>query len=180
MLGLPWVPEVIFFARLGERSAAYKVDKSANVLGTGYLRLVPSAFWYTRRPGYLFMPLVYSSWGWGEGWKCPAEHNFEHNTLVSYVTPESIILYFTSIIRQTLKLGQKTWLSGVRTPKIIYNYRTVSRLLFTYRTSCYKSHFHTIELFKPQCQHATSHQCSPCTRSVISWENCLKIKTSLR
>ena len=33
----------------------YKVDKSANILGTGYLRLIPSAFWYTRRPGYLFM-----------------------------------------------------------------------------------------------------------------------------
>ena len=38
----------------------------------------------------------------------PVEHNFEHNTLVSRVTPESIILYFSSIIRQTLilvKLG---------------------------------------------------------------------------
>ena len=34
----------------------YKVDKSANISGTGYLRLVPSAFWYTQRPGYLFMP----------------------------------------------------------------------------------------------------------------------------
>ena len=32
----------------------------------------------------------------------PVEHNFEHNTLVSRVTPESIILYFSSIIRQTL------------------------------------------------------------------------------
>ena len=28
----------------------------------------------------------------------PAEHNFKHNTLLSRVTPESIILYFTSII----------------------------------------------------------------------------------
>ena len=50
--------------------------------------------------------------GWGRGggeWKChfsaaqfehipPAEHNFEHNTLVSRVTPESIILYFSCII----------------------------------------------------------------------------------
>ena len=46
-------------------------------------------------------------------WKChfrlhnlsiipPAEHNFEHNTLVSWVTLEIIILYFSSIIRQTL------------------------------------------------------------------------------
>ena len=38
----------------------------------------------------------------------PVEHNFEHNTPVSRVTPESIILYFSSIIRQTLilvKLG---------------------------------------------------------------------------
>ena len=34
----------------------YKVDKSANLLGTGYLRLVPRAFWYTQRPGYLFTP----------------------------------------------------------------------------------------------------------------------------
>ena len=33
----------------------------------------------------------------------PAEHNFEHNTLVSLVTPESTILNFSSIIRQTLK-----------------------------------------------------------------------------
>ena len=32
----------------------------------------------------------------------PVEHNFEHNTLVSRVTPESIILYFSSLIRQTL------------------------------------------------------------------------------
>ena len=31
----------------------------------------------------------------------PAEHSFEH-TLVSLVTPESIILYFSSIMRQTL------------------------------------------------------------------------------
>lgn len=36
----------------------------------------------------------------------PAEHNFEHNTLVSRVTPKSIILYFTSIIRQTLQSYQ--------------------------------------------------------------------------
>ena len=33
----------------------YKVDKSANLLGTGYLKLIPRAFWYTQRPGYLFM-----------------------------------------------------------------------------------------------------------------------------
>ena len=33
----------------------------------------------------------------------PAEHKLEHNTLVSRVTPESIILYFLSIIRQTLQ-----------------------------------------------------------------------------
>ena len=32
----------------------------------------------------------------------PAEHNFEHNTLVSRVTPECILLYFSSIIRQSL------------------------------------------------------------------------------
>ena len=33
----------------------------------------------------------------------PAKHNyFEHNTLVSWETPKSIILYFSSIIRQTL------------------------------------------------------------------------------
>ena len=37
----------------------------------------------------------------------PAEHNFGHNTLVSRVTPESIILYFSSIIRQTLIPGQE-------------------------------------------------------------------------
>ena len=42
----------------------------------------------------------------------PVEHNFEHNTLVSRVTPESIILFFSSIIRQTLgflrRFGLKT------------------------------------------------------------------------
>ena len=42
----------------------------------------------------------------------PVEHNFEHNTRVSRVTPESIILYFSSIIRQTLgflrRFGLKT------------------------------------------------------------------------
>ena len=54
------------------------------------------------------------------GWKChlipdnfsiipPAEHNFEHNTQVSRVTPESIILYFLSIIRH---------LTAARTKKI--------------------------------------------------------------
>ena len=35
----------------------------------------------------------------------PTEHNFEHNTLVSRVAPESIIPYFSSIIRQTLVYG---------------------------------------------------------------------------
>ena len=39
----------------------------------------------------------------------PAEHNLEHtcNTLISWVMPESIILYFSSIIRQTPKGGQQ-------------------------------------------------------------------------
>ena len=37
----------------------------------------------------------------------PVELNFEHNTLVSRVTPESIILYFSSIIRQTLAATTK-------------------------------------------------------------------------
>ena len=32
----------------------------------------------------------------------PVEHNFEHNTLVSRVTPKSITIYFSSIIQQTL------------------------------------------------------------------------------
>ena len=41
----------------------------------------------------------------------PVEHNFEHTTLVSRVTPESIILYFSSIIPQTLTRKQ---LSGGR------------------------------------------------------------------
>ena len=36
----------------------------------------------------------------------PVKHNFEHNTLVSRVTPESIILHFSSIIRQTLNSDQ--------------------------------------------------------------------------
>ena len=27
----------------------------------------------------------------------PTEHNFEHNTLVSWVTPEGVILYFSSV-----------------------------------------------------------------------------------
>ena len=35
----------------------------------------------------------------------PAEYNFKHNTLVSRVTPESIILYFWRTIRQNLNLG---------------------------------------------------------------------------
>ena len=35
-----------------------------------------------------------------------AEHNFEHNTLVSPVTPESIILYCLDITRQNLILGK--------------------------------------------------------------------------
>ena len=51
-------------------------------------------------------------WGWGGSvilvrhnfsFLPPAEHNFEHNTLFSRVTPESIILYFSSIVRQTLR-----------------------------------------------------------------------------
>ena len=38
----------------------------------------------------------------------PAEHNFEHNTVVSWVTPESVILYFfSSIMRQALTSDQK-------------------------------------------------------------------------
>ena len=35
-----------------------------------------------------------------------AEHNFEHNTLALRVASESIILYFSSIIRQNLILGK--------------------------------------------------------------------------
>ena len=35
-----------------------------------------------------------------------AKHNLEHDTLVSRVLPESIILYFSSINRQTLILGK--------------------------------------------------------------------------
>ena len=37
----------------------------------------------------------------------PVEHNFEHNTLVSWVTPESIFLYFSSVIRQNLISSKK-------------------------------------------------------------------------
>ena len=33
----------------------------------------------------------------------PVKHKFDHNTLVSRVTPESIRLYFSSVIRQTLE-----------------------------------------------------------------------------
>ena len=53
---------------------------------------------------------------WGVGWGVsvilvgqnliiipPVKHNFDHNTLVSRVTPESIVLYFSSMIRQTLE-----------------------------------------------------------------------------
>ena len=43
----------------------YKVDESGTIFGTWYLRLVPSAFWYNRRPGYHFMPgfqVAYGSW----------------------------------------------------------------------------------------------------------------------
>ena len=53
---------------------------------------------------------------WGVGWGVsvilvrhnlsiipPVKHNFDHNTLVSWVTPESIILDFSSMIRQTLE-----------------------------------------------------------------------------
>ena len=38
----------------------------------------------------------------------PVEHNFEHNTLVSWVTPESIFLYFSSVIRQNLISSKKS------------------------------------------------------------------------
>ena len=49
--------------------------------------------------------------GWGESFILvrhnlsitpQADYNFEHNILVSGVIPESIIFYFSSIIRQTL------------------------------------------------------------------------------
>ena len=33
----------------------------------------------------------------------PVKHYFDHNTLVSRVTPESIILHFSSVIRQTVE-----------------------------------------------------------------------------
>ena len=66
----------------------------------------------------VFFKMGTSLWGWGVGLKChfnavydisiiaPAEHNFERNTLVSWVTPESIILYSSSIIPQTLLVNQ--------------------------------------------------------------------------
>ena len=57
----------------------------------------------------------------------PAKHNFEHNTLVSWVMPESIILCFSSIIRQILciypwmhsrrtcfHVTSNVWVSGVK------------------------------------------------------------------
>ena len=55
-------------------------------------------------------------WGWGGSVILvrhnlsiipPPEHNFERNTLVSRVTPENIMLYFMSIIRQTLACNAK-------------------------------------------------------------------------
>ena len=55
-------------------------------------------------------------WGWGGSVILvrhnlsiipPAEHNFERNTLVSRVTPENIMLYFMSIIQQTLACNAK-------------------------------------------------------------------------
>ena len=54
-------------------------------------------------------------WGWGGSVILvrhnlsiipPVEYNFDHDTLVSRVTPESIILYFSNIIRQTLNSDQ--------------------------------------------------------------------------
>ena len=50
--------------------------------------------------------------GWG-GSVILIRHNFEHNILVSWVTPESIILNFTSITRQTLlEAPQPAWQAG--------------------------------------------------------------------
>ena len=43
----------------------YKVDKSANILGTGTLDLYPVHFGILKG---LATKLVYGSWGWG--WKC--------------------------------------------------------------------------------------------------------------
>ena len=55
-------------------------------------------------------------WGWGGSiilvWHNlsiipPVEHSFEHNTLVSWLTPESIFLYFSRVIRQNLISSKK-------------------------------------------------------------------------
>ena len=58
-------------------SRMYEVDKSGNALGTWYLGFVPSAFWYSQRPGYLFIPgfqltrnVFNRCWPMGDGRKC--------------------------------------------------------------------------------------------------------------
>ena len=60
----------------------------------------------------------------------PVEHNSEHNTLVSRVTPESIILYFSSIIWQTLysKYIQVFLLKGEKREGGKYNVPVKSKL----------------------------------------------------
>ena len=57
----------------------------------------------------MFSVGAYGGWSWSVvlvqhnfGIIPSAEHNFEHNTLISRVTSESIILNFSSLIRQTL------------------------------------------------------------------------------
>ena len=53
----------------------------------------------------------------------PAEHNFEHNTLASRMTPESTILFFSTIIRQTsvssFALGTNSFLTNKRVKLIV-------------------------------------------------------------
>ena len=68
-----------------------------------------------------------------------AEHNFEYNTLVSLVTPESIIIYFSSIIRQTLNKHEANL--AARPEKNVWTY------LFLMYSATFK-HFALIQFLK--------------------------------
>ena len=97
------------YARVPQAMAQFvpKIEKFSHIMGPTPILEMARA--YGLHPRSWLLVRAYG--GWGESAILvrhnlsiipPAEHNFEHNTLVSQVTPDSIILYFSNIIRQTL------------------------------------------------------------------------------
>ena len=87
-------------------------------LETKSIKFSSSSLWHEAAPTMSSMPIYLNSEMAYLSIIPPSEHNFEYNTLVSRLTPESIILYFSSIIRETLFFV--AFHEGIRSAKLFW------------------------------------------------------------